>query len=414
MDVDVQLCYYDVMTRIYSVSEFVAHINTLVSSEVFAVEGEVSGFNLSQGRWVFFDLKDEKTEAKVGCFMMAFRLKMPVENGMKVRVVGTPRVHEKSGQFRITVEAVELVGEGALRRAYELLKKKLAAEGLFAPERKRPLPRFPEVVGVVASRESAAYGDFMRIGRNRWAGAMILLAHVQVQGAQATPDVVAAVERLQSATPAPDVIVLIRGGGSLEDLQAFNSEDVARAIFTSRIPVVVGVGHERDESIADYVADVRASTPSNAAELIFPDRDEIEYALTSMLYSMKVAVEGKIMSCRAETDRFVTRLDTFFRDRVAHVSTLATRLLTSTSSWIRRFADQVASAERLLKSLDPRAVLRRGYSITFAPDGSVLRTPADAPAGSEIRTALAGGQLKSRVVGSQTSLFDQRKGQENG
>lgn len=401
----------DTMPRIYSVSEFVEHINALVATEVFVVEGEVSGFNLSQGRWVFFDLKDEKNEAKVGCFMMAFRLKVPVENGMKIRVVGTPRVHEKSGQFRITVEAVELVGEGALRRAYELLKKKLASEGLFAPERKRPLPRFPDVVGVVASRESAAYGDFMRIGRNRWAGSTILLAHVQVQGARATPDVVGALNALQSPSPesripSPDVIVLIRGGGSLEDLQAFNSEDVARAIFNSRIPVVVGVGHERDETIADYVADVRASTPSNAAELIFPDRNEIEYALDSMNHSMGSRLRQGIASYASDVEHAISRLDAFFRDQTRHARELETRLLATATNWTRRFTDQLASTERLLKSLDPRAVLRRGYSITFAPDGSVLRVTADAPPGSEIRTALAGGQLKSRVVGSQTSLFE--------
>ena len=394
------------MSRIYSVSEFIQHINALVASEVFVVEGEVSGFNLSQNRWVFFDLKDEKTESKIGCFMMAFRLKTPLENGMKVRVVGTPSVHQKSGQFRITVEAVELVGEGALRRAYELLKKKLAEEGLFAPERKRSLPRFPEVVGVIASRESAAYGDFMRIARNRWAGATIVLAHVQVQGAQATADVAGAIRRLQSASPTPDVLVLIRGGGSLEDLQAFNSEDVARAIFTSRIPVAVGVGHERDESIADYVADVRASTPSNAAEIIFPDRAEVEYALTSMLSTLEARLTGSIATYASEIDHFITRLDGFYRDRSAQARELANRLLASVSSWTRRFADQVVSAERLLKSLDPRAVLRRGYSITFAPDGSVLRDPKVVAPGTEVTTTLAAGQLKSRVVGSQSSLFE--------
>src|SRR3989344_3282465 len=222
------------MARVFTVSEFIDHINALVATDVHAVEGEISGFNLSQGRWVFFDLKDEKVESKVGCFMMAFKLKTPLEDGMKVRVIGTPKVHEKSGQFRITVEQVELVGEGALKRAFELLKKKLAGEGLFADERKRPIPRFPERIGVIASRESAAFGDF---------------------------------KYFQTAKPRPDVLVLMRGAGSLEDLQAFNSEEVAYAIFGSKIPVVVGVGHERDESIADYVADLRASTPSNAAEL---------------------------------------------------------------------------------------------------------------------------------------------------
>lgn len=393
------------MARVFTVSEFIDHINALVATDVHVVEGEISGFNVSQGRWVFFDLKDEKEESKVGCFMMAFKLKTPLEDGMKVRVVGTPKVHEKSGQFRITVEQVELVGEGALKRAFELLKKKLAGEGLFAPERKRPIPRFPERIGVIASRESAAFGDFKRILGNRWGGVTIELAHVQVQGAQAIPDIVGAFRHFQTMKIKPDVLVLMRGGGSLEDLQAFNSEEVAYAIFGSKIPVVVGVGHERDESIADYVADVRASTPSNAAELVVPDRREIEYAVDSMAGNIYRVLVSTIRGMKADVDHFVLRLDRVLRSQVHRADALAVRLISSASSWVVRIRERLEGHLRLLKNLDPRAVLRRGYSITRLVDGKILRT-ATVAVGTEIQTTLASGQLRSKVIGRQKSLFD--------
>ncbi|OGL79544.1 exodeoxyribonuclease VII large subunit, partial [Candidatus Uhrbacteria bacterium RIFCSPHIGHO2_12_FULL_57_11] len=326
-------------------------------------------------------------------------------DGMKVRVIGTPKVHEKSGQFRITVEQVELVGEGALKRAFELLKKKLAGEGLFADERKRPIPRFPERIGVIASRESAAFADFKRILGNRWGGVAIQLAHVQVQGAQAIPDIVGAFKYFQTAKPRPDVLVLMRGGGSLEDLQAFNSEEVAYAIFGSKIPVVVGVGHERDESIADYVADLRASTPSNAAELVVPDRREVAYAVDSMAGKIYGTLASLIRGMKSDVDHFVLRLDRMLRSQVHRADALAVRLVAATSSWLGRTRERLEGSIRLLKNLDPRAVLRRGYSITRLANGKILRT-ATVAVGTELQTILAAGQIRSKVIGKQSSLFD--------
>src|SRR3989344_3613184 len=393
------------MARVFTVSEFIDHINALVATDVHAVEGEISGFNLSQGRWVFFDLKDEKVESKVGCFMMAFKLKTPLEDGMKVRVIGTPKVHEKSGQFRITVEQVELVGEGALKRAFELLKKKLAGEGLFADERKRPIPRFPERIGVIASRESAAFGDFKRILGNRWGGVTIQLAHVQVQGARAIQDIVGAFKYFQIAKSRPDVLVLIRGGGSLEDLQAFNSEEVAYVIFGSKIPVVVGVGHERDESIADYVADLRASAPSKAAELVVPDRREVVSSIEYMTRNIRGTLVSEIARMKSVVDQAVLHLDRHLRAEVHRADALAVRLVSASSAWVARIRERLEGTVRMLKSLDPRAVLRRGYSITQFPNGKILRT-ANVSVGTEIQTILAVGQVRSKGVGQQSSLFD--------
>lgn len=361
--------------KIFSVSEFIAHINSLVAVDVHVVEGEISGFNLSQGKWVFFDLKDEKNQAKVGCFAMAFKLKSALEDGMKVRVVGMPKVHDKSGQFRINVEMVELVGEGALKRAYELLLKKLAFEGLFAEERKRSIPRFPETIGVIASRESAAYGDFGRILGNRWGGVKIILAHVAVQGVVAVPDIVDAFRVFNAAKIKPDVLVLIRGGGSFEDLQAFNSEEVARAIFSSKVPVIVGVGHERDETIADYVADVRASTPSNAAERIAPERKEIAYAIDTMRGFFLKSIEDNLKSKKNILVSFANILQFYVKDSLVKVENLL----------------------NLLKSLDPKAVLKRGYAITRV-GGKIIKDAKEVDLGESIDVQLYRGVLVSKVI----------------
>lgn len=363
--------------KIFSVSEFIEHINSLVAVDVHIIEGEVSGFNLSQGKWVFFDLKDEKSQVKVGCFAMAFRLKLPLEDGMKVRVISVPKVHDKSGQFRVNVEAVELVGEGALRRAFELLKNRLAAEGLFAPERKRVVPRFPETIGVIASRESAAYGDFRRILGNRWGGVKVVLAHVAVQGVEAVADIVGAFQYFNNAKIKSDVLVLIRGGGSLEDLQAFNSEDVCRAIFSSKVPVVVGVGHERDETIADYVADMRASTPSNAAERVSPERREIEYEVSSMIRSVAASFEGFMESKRSAFKHFAFILQGYLREKNARLENLF----------------------NILKSLSPREVLKRGYAVVKNESGKILRDSNQVALNEVINVQLAKGSLSGKVIG---------------
>lgn len=363
--------------KVYQVSEFIAHINSLVASEAHVIEGEVSGFSISQGRWVFFDLKDERDGSKVGCFMMAFRLKGELEDGMKVKVLGIPKVHEKSGQFRVNVEAVELIGEGALRRAYELLLKRLEKEGLFDASRKRAIPRFPENIGVIASRESAAYGDFMRILRNRWGGVTITLAHVRVQGENAAEDIVRAFAHFNTIKAKPDVLVLARGGGSLEDLQAFNSEEVARAIFSSKIPVVVGVGHERDETIADFVADRRASTPSNAAEIIVPERRDVDYALSGMEETLLRLLEKAINERAGILNEFAGIMQAYIREKIS----------------------RVANYVSVLNSLDPRLVLKRGYALVRSESGAVAKDASAVSIGSLIAVQLGKGTLKAKVTG---------------
>ncbi|TAL20483.1 exodeoxyribonuclease VII large subunit [Patescibacteria group bacterium] len=387
---------------VYEVSEFIQYLNdtlvSIVDPQRIAVEGEVSSFRVWQEKFVYFDLKDET--GLLNCFLVLYQLKTPLEDGMRVRVYGLPKIVQKSGKFSITVQRLELVGEGALKRAYELLKQKLAAEGLFAPERKRPLPRFPETIGLIASRESAAYGDFLRILGNRWGGVRVLSAHVQVQGEPAVRQIVGAFRYFNELKSPPEVLVLARGGGSLEDLGAFNSEAAARAIFSSKVPVVVGVGHERDETIADLVADVRASTPSNAAELVVPDRREIASTVKYLTRVIHETLTAEISERASRVDHFVLRLDRALRSQVHRADALYARLTAAAGSWLVRLQERLETSLRLLKNLDPRAQLRRGYAIVFDQKRRVLKDAAVVDEGDSLTVKLHRGSLEVEVLGS--------------
>jgi exodeoxyribonuclease VII large subunit len=409
-------------TSIFSVSEFIEYINIAVGQRRVSVEGEVSGYNVNQGKWVFFDLKDE--DGKIGCFAAAWNLGTALEDGMQIVVHGVPRIHPKSGKFSITVQSVELRGEGALRRAYELTKKKLEQEGLFDPSRKRDLPRFPETIGVIASRDSAAYSDFSRIVNGRWSGLTILLYHVQVQGARAIDDIVRAFEwfNTQGAHYGVESIALIRGGGSLEDLQAFNSEAVARVVFGSKIPVVCGVGHERDETLADYAADVRAATPTHAASLIVPDREEALSAVSENTIFLSRSRSHLMEWYASRTHTAALTLHTALRERIGGIADLL-HLFTRSGEDVRarvgllrnrcdharallaeRFAARVelhtqslAFIKRTLAQMNPLTVLSRGYTIVRKKGALVTRTKG-LHAGDELSVTFADGAILTEVT----------------
>jgi exodeoxyribonuclease VII large subunit len=385
------------MDKVFSVSEFVSEINALLAFPV-AVEGEVSGFSINQGKWVFFDLKDEKEGAMISCFMTAWNLKVALEDGMRVRIYGSPRIHPKSGKFSVTVDRVEPVGEGALKRAYELMRKKLESEGLFAVERKRAIPRFPEHIGLVASRESAACGDFLRILNNRWSGATVHLYHTQVQGETARAQITEAINFFSTPeAPKVDVLAIVRGGGSLEDLQAFNSEDVARAIFASRVPTVVGVGHERDESIADFVADIRASTPSNAAERIVPDRREIVASIKAYTNRASLRYEAMLVDYQ---HRIIISVNSIFRvltgqtDRFKNLMSILNVQLGRFGDRLVHYKNAVGLLSRTVANLNPERLLSRGYAIVRS-GGKIVKDAARLKKGDTINIRLSKGSLNA-------------------
>ncbi|MBI2475444.1 exodeoxyribonuclease VII large subunit [Candidatus Uhrbacteria bacterium] len=393
--------------RTICVSEFLQLVNEtlrLIPSQEFVVEGEISDFRIAQDKWISFDLKDEKEEAVLKCFMTTWQLRTQIEDGMRVQVRGTPKVYERYGQFKMNVQEVEPVGEGALKRAYELLKKKLEQEGLFDVSRKRSLPRFPKRIGLITSRDAAAYGDFLKILNNRWGGVSVLHLNVHVQGMEAVSDLLGAFLYFNemSDTERPDVLVLTRGGGGLEDLHAFNDESVARAVFSSKIPVVCGVGHERDESLCDFVADIRASTPSNAAERSVPNREEVRYEIEMMCRHSEERLLDQLSQRSLIVERATNVIGRVISQQNERLKHLRQSFFDVTHVWAPTLFDQIEGFEKILRQLDPKRVLARGYGIVTA-NGQVLKDVSQLEIGAVVGVQLAKGSFESYVTKKENS-----------
>lgn len=328
----------------FSVSEFVAVTNQTLEYAYpsVVIEGEVESFKVNQGKFVFFNLKDD--QASVGCFMMAFNLRVPIEDGMKVVVRARPKLTQW-GKFSLTIDTIKPIGEGSLKKSFELLRARLEKEGLFAVERKRALPEMPRQVGVIASTESAGYSDFMKITHERWGGVEYKVYHTLVQGLDAPDQIIGALQYFNELPELLDVLVLIRGGGSADDLAVFNDEQLVRAIAASRTPTLVGVGHEVDVTLADLVADVRAATPSNAAQILVPDKKEV---LGRVTHFSKL-LDHKIQSSLEQRHEYTRRL--------------AQEMKLQLVRQCERRSDQVRVLQRLLEQVNPEHVLQRGYAI---------------------------------------------------
>lgn len=329
---------------IFSVSDFIAVVNQTFeyAYPTVEVEGEVSSFKINQEKFVFFDIKDKS--GSIGCFMTVWQLRVPIEDGMKVIVTASPKLTQW-GKFSLTVKAVRPSGEGSLKKSFEILKAKLESEGLFSLDRKRQLPRFPERVAVISSTQAAGYADFIKILNDRWGGLTVQVAQVQVQGVDAPDQIIKAINYFNQLEPIPEVIVIIRGGGSADDLSAFNDEPLVRAIASSRVPTLVGVGHETDESLADLVADVRAATPSNAAQILVPDRNEI------------------IRSVNAQVNLLLPRINSLIDQQKQSVDSILQSVIEKIEIAFDDKKTVVLHLKNILAQLDPSRVLARGYAL---------------------------------------------------
>lgn len=359
------------------------------------VEGEVASFKYSRDKYVFFDLKDD--EATLGCFMMAWQLKAPLEDGMRIKVLAEPRL-TRWGKFSLTIRQVMPVGEGSIKRAFELLKAKLEAEGLLDVARKRALPEFPRTIGLIASVESAGYADFIKIINARWSGVTIKAANVQVQGMAGVGENIAAIEYFNQQAEPVDVLVVIRGGGSADDLAVYNDEGLARAIAASRIPTLVGVGHEVDTSLADLVADARAATPSNAAQIVVPDKREVMARLqanqTSLHHRLQRHLEGRKHRITVIAHRLATLLDVReSRQQVAH---LRHQLGHHQRHILAEYTQKAGGLRRTLRQIDPQIVLRRGYALVRS-GGNVVVTGQNLQKGAMITIELKDTLVNSEV-----------------
>lgn len=362
----------------FNVSDFVAFINQTLeyAYPTATIRGELCNFKVSKGKWVYFDLKDEYSLVRF--FGTVYQLPGPLEDGMMVLVRGTPRLHPRYG-FSVSVTSIQPVGQGSIRRSAELLQASLAAEGLFDASRKRPIPFPPSRIGLITSKESAAFADFTKILNARWRGITIICADVQVQGELAPSQVVEAIESFNRASVPPDVLVVTRGGGSSEDLYAFNTEVVTRAIAASRVPTLVAIGHEIDVSLAELAADKQASTPSNAAELLVPD--------------MKEALE----QIKAYGERLHELALTDVHKAQQALMQQCVVLEESTRAILDTAAMQLSANAQLLSALNPIAIMKRGFAVVRRANGSLVRNVRDVARDDIVDIALKDGHIKAVI-----------------
>jgi exodeoxyribonuclease VII large subunit len=415
--------------KVYRVSELTRLIKAALENEFGNVwiEGEVSNLRKPTSGHLYFTLKDAEAQLAAVLFRgNQLGLKLELRDGLKIRAYGQITAYEKSGQCQIVVRRVEEAGKGSLQEQFEALKKKLAAEGLFAPERKRPLPLLPQHIGIVTSPSGAAIRDILNILNRRFPNLHILIAPVRVQGDGAGQEIAAALDLL-NARGGLDVLIVGRGGGSLEDLWCFNEEVVARAIARSRIPVISAVGHEIDFTISDFVADLRAPTPSAAAELLVGNKEafaeqlrqrgaRLARALKTQTLEWRnrlTAVAGSyvfrepqnlVRRLRDRLEALRTAMANDLRDRVQQrsqqVDEFGLRLTHRLELWRGARTQDVRRLDAHLRALSPLAVLERGFSLTRLSDGRIVRDAAEVPVGTKLETRLARGSLESKVTAS--------------
>ena len=369
------------------------------------VEGEISNFARPASGHLYFTLKDEHAQVRCAMFrMQASRLRFQPRNGMKVLVRGRLTLYEARGEYQLVLEHMEEGGEGALRRAFEELKARLAAEGLFEQARKRPLPRFARHLAVITSSRGAAVRDVLTVLSRRWPLLHVDVLPVAVQGATAAAEIRAMLERA-SASGRYDVILVTRGGGSLEDLWSFNDEALARAIAASAVPVVSAVGHEIDFSLSDFAADLRAPTPSAAAEILVPERGEMHARLQQLHARLDRAMQRRMAALAQRSDVAGLRLQSLRPqlrlERGGHrLSLLGQRLQAGMRRRLDLRTQRVELLARTLATVSPLATLARGYAVVRdAESHALLRRAADAKPGQRVEAQLAEGRLNLRVEG---------------
>jgi exodeoxyribonuclease VII large subunit len=392
--------------EVYTVARLNSQARQLLESGLPAlwVEGEISNFSApASGHW-YFTLKDR--DAQIRCAMFRNRnmgVGLRPRDGQQMLVRGRVSLYEARGDYQLIAEQMEDAGEGALRREFERLKEKLSAEGLFATDLKRPLPAMPRRIAVITSPTGAAVRDVLHVLARRYPPAAVLVIPTAVQGAAATPAIVEAIDTA-SARGDCEVLLLVRGGGSIEDLWCFNDERVARAIRRCTIPVVSGIGHEIDFTIADFAADVRAPTPSGAAELAVPDRRALLAGLTQMDARLRRAALRLLAAATERSQSLLQRLQRAhpgnrLRQQAQRLDELDARLRRAWEARFTRATQKLLLAQRGLDAISPLATLERGYAIVTGPDGAALQDSAQVKIGDAMEVRLRRGTLQATVSG---------------
>ena len=393
--------------QVFSVTQINEYIRSRMDADPMltqvAVRGEISNYKLYPSGHHYFTVKDEGGALK--CVMFkgnALRLRFRPENGMKIIAMGKISVFPRDGAYQLYCSAMVLDGVGDLHAAFEQLKAKLAAQGLFDPAHKKPIPKYPKVIGIVTSSAGAAVHDMLRIIRKRYPLTEVRLFPVRVQGVEAPPEIVGAI-RYANRYKMADVLIVGRGGGSIEDLWAFNDERVAYAIYESEIPVISAVGHEPDVTISDFVADLRAATPSNAAELAVPDQDTLLQTLDTMSDSMTTCLSRQVKNARQHlrvlSSGAALKTPTAYLDQKRKaLELLNSRLVSNQKSTLDKKKQRFVGLTAKLDAMSPLKVLTRGYAMASTEDGSVLRSVRQVKTGDYVNVSLGDGSLRACVT----------------
>ena len=403
------------MAEILSVTQVNEYIQGKMNADPLlsqiAVRGEISNYKCYPSGHHYFTLK-----SALKCVMFkgnAFSLRFRPESGMKVIALGRISVYPRDGQYQLYVSSMALDGIGDLYAAFEELKKKLAGKGLFAPEHKKPIPQYPRTIGVVTSSAGAAVHDILRILRKRYPLCAVRLLPVRVQGAEA-PEEIAEAIRYANRFRLADLLIVGRGGGSIEDLWAFNDERVAYAIYESEIPIISAVGHEPDVTIADYVADLRAATPSNGAELAVPDRESLMQNLDALNAAMGAALNRQLKLCTQRLDALAAspalRSPTGYLDqKQKDLILLQNRLSASQERLLAQRNQRFVGCVAKLDAMSPLKVLSRGYAMAQGEDGRVLRSVSQTELGQKITVRFSDGSVSATVTSIKEASHEQEE-----
>jgi len=403
-----------VAQQVLSISQINGYIQNKLDSDALlnavAVRGEISNYKMYPSGHHYFTLKDESAALK--CVMFkgnAMRLRFRPENGMKVIAMGKISVYPRDGAYQLYCTAMAMDGIGDLYAAFEQLKKKLAAEGLFDPAHKKPLPKYPGTIGIITSSAGAAVHDMLRILRKRYPLTQVKLLPVRVQGVEAPGEIADAI-RYANDHKLADLLIVGRGGGSIEDLWAFNDERVAHAIYQSEIPVISAVGHEPDVTISDYVADLRAATPSNAAELAVPDREALTQTLDSMSSAMVNAMSRQIKSARQHlnvlSESAALRSPAgYLEQKQKTLESLKNRMISAQNQSLSRRKQRFIALTAKLDAMSPLKVLTRGYAMAQTESGEVVRSISQVELGQRINVTLSDGKLSATVMDKKEELL---------
>lgn len=395
------------ITPIFTVSELTGYLRELFRvdpqlQDVW-IQGEISNLSFPQSGHIYFSLKDES--ATLRCVIWKFTIshqRSILKDGLKIEAHGHVDLYEKGGQYQLYIDDIRPLGEGVLFQEFLRLKDRLEAEGLFQQERKRSLPGLPQIIGIITSPTGAALQDILRTLLNRYPLAEVILAPSSVQGETAPLEIIAALESLQRILKRPDVIMIARGGGSLEDLWAFNDERVVRAIAASDIPIITGIGHETDFTLSDFAADFRAPTPTGAAVNATPDVLDLQSTLSALVETLNFNVSSHISTIKRDLQDAVYRLkynSPFWQiqNYSQRLDELSERLQRAVTHLIQLDLTKYQGSHNRLLSLNPLAILQRGYALVKTSEGALVHSITEINIGDQLLVQMVDGQIKSRV-----------------